>query len=85
MKSKYLFISLTLIAFLFFQCHKSLSYIGSPDTGITVNPDPITANVQGNIIDENNQPAAGVAITNCWYKYGNYRCKWFFSYQQCIT
>ena len=63
MKSKYLFISLTLIAFLFFQCHKSLSYIGSPDTGITVNPDPITANVQGNIIDENNQPAAGVAIT----------------------
>lgn len=63
MKNKYLSVVLTLIAFLFFQCHKDVSFIGNPDPGVTVNPDPVTANVQGNIVDENNLPAAGVAIT----------------------
>jgi hypothetical protein len=63
MKNKYMSAILILIAFLFFQCHKEISYIGNPDTSVTVNPDPITATVQGNIVDENNLPAAGVAIT----------------------
>lgn len=63
MKNKYLSIVSILIAVLFFQCHKELSYFGNPDTGSSVNPEPITANVQGNIVDENNQPAAGVTVT----------------------
>lgn len=47
-----------------FQCQKELSYIGSPDTGgfPVGTPDPVKANLQGNIIDENGQPAAGVTV-----------------------
>lgn len=46
---------------LFFQCQKELSYIGSADPRPAI-PAPITASVQGNITDENGQPAAGVNI-----------------------
>lgn len=63
MKNKTLSIMLILISIIFFQCRKELSYIGQPDPGVSVNPDPISANIQGNIIDENDQPAAGVTIT----------------------
>lgn len=56
-----------MVSMLFFQCQKELGYVGAPDpeikTPTIVTPDPITANLQGNIIDENNQPAAGVNIT----------------------
>lgn len=45
-----------------FQCQKDVSYIGGPDTITPITPDPIMANLQGNIVDENNQPAAGVSI-----------------------
>lgn len=51
-----LFISLFLV-----QCQKEVSYIGGPDTGVTV-PEPISAILQGNIVDENDQPASGVTI-----------------------
>ena len=48
-----LFLSLFLV-----QCQKEVSYIGGPDTGVTV-PEPISAILQGNIVDENDQPASG--------------------------
>ena len=47
---------------LFDQCQKEVSYVGSGDPGQVVFPDPLQANLQGNIIDENGQPAAGVTI-----------------------
>lgn len=53
-----------LASLFFFQCQKDLSYIGTPDPVIpdVILPDPIKTNLQGNIVDENNQPAAGVTI-----------------------
>lgn len=55
---------LLFISIFFFQCRKELSYIGAPDPGVpaVITPDPITATLQGNIADENNEPAAGVTI-----------------------
>lgn len=63
MKNKWLSLVLIVIGILFFQCHKEASFIGNPDPGIPVNPSPITANIQGNIFDENDQPAPGVSVT----------------------
>lgn len=42
-----------------------MSYIGAPDPGVpgVIAPDPIKAILQGNILNENNEPAAGVTIT----------------------
>lgn len=59
-------LSLILISFFFFQCQKDTSYVGGVDFGSAslVLPDPIKANLQGNVVDENNLPAAGVTITN---------------------
>ena len=58
---------LLFLAFSFFQCQKDLSYVGEPDPipviPEAIKPEPITATLQGNILDENNQPAAGVSIT----------------------
>ncbi len=68
MKSIYCNLVLVIMAFSFFQCQKDLSYSGEPDPIPNVpvinivNPEPITANLQGNVVDENNQPAAGVNI-----------------------
>ncbi len=53
--------ALVFISVLFFQCQKELSYIGSADPRPAI-PAPITTSVQGNITDENGQPAAGVSI-----------------------
>ena len=47
------------------QCRKSPDYIGAPDnvdTPVSITPSPITANLQGNIVDENGNPAAGVEV-----------------------
>ncbi len=69
MKSIYRNLLLVVMAFSFFQCQKDLSYSGEPDPIPNVpvinivNPEPITANLQGNVVDENNQPAVGVNIT----------------------
>lgn len=53
-----------LLSVFFLHCRKELSYIGTPDPdGIIFTPEPLTATLQGNITDENNQPAAGVIIT----------------------
>ncbi len=53
--------ALLFTAVLFFQCQKELSYVGSADPKPAI-PAPIAATVQGNITDENGQPAAGVNI-----------------------
>lgn len=52
-----------ILAIGFYQCQRDLSYVGNPDNGIPVTPDPITARLQGNVLDENSLPAAGVTIT----------------------
>lgn len=52
-----------LFALLFFACQKEVGYYGAPDNPASLSyPDPITAIVQGNILDETGQPATGVAI-----------------------
>jgi hypothetical protein len=61
MKRIFTGIALLFVAVLFFQCQKELSHIGRPEARPAV-PDPITAILQGNIIDENGQPEAGVLI-----------------------
>ncbi|MBE7169675.1 MAG: carboxypeptidase regulatory-like domain-containing protein [Williamsia sp.] len=60
----YQLVCLLLFSVFLLQCRKELSYIGSPDPDpVVFTPEPLTATLQGNITDENNQPAAGVAIT----------------------
>jgi hypothetical protein len=52
---------LSLVSILFFQCQKEIGYTGQPDNQ-PVLPEPITATLQGKVIDETGQPAAGVSI-----------------------
>ena len=66
--TKYLFmkrifsgVALLFVAILFFQCQRELSHIGGPE-GRPAVPDPINAIVQGNVVDENGQPEAGVLV-----------------------
>ena len=47
---------------LFYQCQKEASYTGILNPGQVITPSPLKANLQGNILDETGQPAAGVAI-----------------------
>ena len=56
------FFVLAIASLLFYQCQKEVSYIGSGDPGQAVFPDPLQANLQGNILDENGQPAANVTV-----------------------
>ncbi len=56
-------VALVVISFLFFRCQKDISFIGGPDAGVSVSPDPITASIQGNITDENDMPAIGALVT----------------------
>lgn len=60
-------ISLLLLSIIFVNCQKELNFIGNPDPNPVapenVVPEPITAILQGNIYDENNQPADGVTVT----------------------
>lgn len=62
MRSVYRFLLLAILPVLFFQCQRELSYVGSGDPGQVVLPSPLTANLQGNVLDENGQPAANVTI-----------------------
>ena len=62
MRHVLLFGLLTFIAVLFCQCRKDVGYIGSGDHGQELIPDPIKANLQGNVFDENGQPAANVLV-----------------------
>jgi len=52
---------LALVSLLFFQCQKEISDSLGGDTQNN-NPDPITAVLQGNVLDENGKPAMGVTI-----------------------
>ena len=63
MKKIHWIFSFIILAVLFFQCQKDVSFIGGPDAGVTVAPDPINTSIQGNITDENDQPAVGVTVT----------------------
>jgi len=54
-------IALLFVAILFFQCQRELSHIGKPESRPAF-PDPITAIVQGNVMDENGSPEAGVLV-----------------------
>lgn len=53
-----LFVFVSVIAL---NCQKELSFPADSNTGSTT-PSPIKATVQGRVLDENNQPAAGVTI-----------------------
>lgn len=61
----YRILAFLLLSIFFFQCQKDVGFIGGPDLGSAVAtlPDPIKATIQGNIVDDNDQPAAGVTIT----------------------
>lgn len=63
MRFVYRFIFLAFASVLFSQCQRELSYVGSSDPGQVVLPSPQKANLQGNVLDENGQPAANVVIT----------------------
>jgi hypothetical protein len=62
MRSVYRLLLLAILPVLFYQCQRELSYVGTGDPGQVVLPSPLTANLQGNVLDENGQPAANVAI-----------------------
>lgn len=57
-------IIIVFVTLISFHCQKEVGHIGLPETPGTnlSKPDPVTATVQGNILNENGQPAAGVAI-----------------------
>ncbi|MGZ3952657.1 MAG: carboxypeptidase-like regulatory domain-containing protein, partial [Flavisolibacter sp.] len=63
MRILYRFVLLVLASTLLSQCQRELSYVGTGDPGQVVLPSPLTANLQGNVLDENGQPAANVVIT----------------------
>jgi len=54
-------IALLFVSILFFQCQKEVSYIGQPDMPVAT-PDPLTARLQGTVLNENGQPAQGVTV-----------------------
>jgi hypothetical protein len=62
MRSVYRFLILAILPFLFYQCQREVSYIGTGDPGQVVLPSPLTAHLQGNVFDENGQPASNVTI-----------------------
>lgn len=53
--------TLVLASLFLVQCQRELSHTGTPDPGVIV-PQPLTATLQGNVVDENGQPASGVQI-----------------------
>ena len=62
MKIFHRFILLALACILFNQCQREVSYIGSGDAGSIVFPNPLRANIQGNVLDENSQPAENAIV-----------------------
>lgn len=53
------------LSVLFFNCQREVSFFGNPDSpsgGQVSTPEPITAALQGNVFDENGDPAAGVTV-----------------------
>jgi hypothetical protein len=62
MRSLYNGLLLVFLSFALVQCQKDVSYVGGPDPVVVV-PEPLTAHIQGNVTDENDQPAVGVTVT----------------------
>jgi hypothetical protein len=62
MKPLYRFILLAAATICFTQCQRELSFSHTDTAGQVVLASPLTANVQGNVFDENGQPAANVVI-----------------------
>ncbi len=62
MRRLYTALLLCFVGLFFFQCQKEVSYIGGPDPGNLLAPDPITSNITGNVFDENGSPAVGVTV-----------------------
>ena len=56
------FVALAVVCILLSQCQKELKYIGTSDPGLANSPNPLRANLQGNIVDENNQPAENAVV-----------------------
>src|SRR5688572_29771884 len=61
MRSKIQLFALACLSLFLVQCQKEASYTGGPDPVIET-PLPITANLQGNVYNENNAPASGVTV-----------------------
>jgi hypothetical protein len=61
MRSLYNGLLLLLLSLTLVQCQKDVSYVGSGDPVVVV-PEPLTAHIQGNVTDENDQPAVGVTV-----------------------
>ncbi len=60
---KRLFVFLLLSLTVLFACRKEVSFFGTGDNpDVLPVPDPITTVVQGNVLDETGQPAAGVLV-----------------------
>jgi hypothetical protein len=56
-------LGLLLISVLFFQCQKEVGFFGTPDNPAELPaPDPIKSVLQGNVLNETGQPAAGVLV-----------------------
>lgn len=63
MRKTYSILTLFLISLFSIQCQKELSFFGTADNPDTLpSPSPITSVVQGNVLDESGQPAAGVTV-----------------------
>lgn len=62
MRSVYRSAILVLTSILFYQCQKEVSYKDSGGHEKIVLSSPLTANLQGNVFDENEQPAANVVV-----------------------
>jgi len=62
MRSVNRFVILALTCILFYQCQREVSYIGTGDPGQSQLPNPLKANLQGNVLDESGQPAVNVVI-----------------------
>jgi hypothetical protein len=54
---------LLLIPILFYQFQKEIKEVGPVTNPVIIGPEPINAKLQGNVFDENDQPAQGVTIT----------------------
>ncbi|PZR29393.1 MAG: hypothetical protein DI535_03380 [Citrobacter freundii] len=55
-------VMLIFVSLVSFHCQKEVSYAGLPVDKNGVSADPVTATLQGNVVDENNVPATGVLI-----------------------
>ncbi len=55
-------LSALVIAVCFFQCQRDVSYKGISDPGVSVNPDPITAGLQGYVVNQNGDSIANAII-----------------------